>query len=143
MTAIKKLIESWSLKTDTEEVLRDFQAWANKYDLYVSGYLPATMQRNFSVMVKPCGKNIAKIKRGLKTLAPLLKPITNKHGLKDHFFISIFEHTLSEHGTYHMLVAKDLSEAVVIKSYYHQESVEFKGTLDATLKHIAEHHWYG
>ena len=143
MTAIKKLMAAWSLQNDTSELMGAFQAWGRRYDLYMNGYLPATMQRNFSVMVKPGGKNVAKVKRGLKLLAEVCKPHPNKQDLADHFYVGIFEHTLSEDGSYHMLIARDLTSAVVIKCYYRMESVEFTGSLDEALAHVAAHHWYG
>jgi hypothetical protein len=143
MTAIATLMNAWSLQNDTTELLRAFQSWANKHSLYVSCYLPATMQRCFHVMVKRDGKNIAKVKRGLKALAPLCKPFANEHGLADHFYIGVFEHTLSEDGSYHLLIAKDLSRASLFKSFYKRESLEFEGTLDEVLNYVARHHWYG
>jgi hypothetical protein len=140
---IKEMMEEWTLANDSQEYIRALQDWGQRYDLYLSGYLPSTMQRVFSVMMKKSGENNAKIKEGITILAPLSKAVPNNHGLEECFYVDIFEHTLSRDGVFWMMVAKDLSVAHVLQSIYFREAVEFTGTLDEVLRYVAENHWYG
>lgn len=138
-----RLMAEWTPQTDSDDSLRAFQAWARRYDMYVSGYLLATGQRILSIMVRPDGQNIPKIMRGLRILVPLLKTFDNEQGLKNHVYVDIFEHTLSEDGSYHMLVSRNMKTAAIVFCFYGRERIGFKGTLDEVLQHIARHHWYG
>jgi len=140
---IGRLIEDWSPENDTRQSSMMMQRWADNYDLYVSGYHPSTRQRNFSVMVKKDGSNVAKVKRGVEILSNFLRPYENTLGMENSVYIDIFEHTLSRDASYHMLVHKLLDRAIVVRSNYGIERIIFTGTLEASLGFVAANLWHG
>ena len=104
--------------------------------LWPSGYYPETHQRAAKLMMtRGDAAGLEKTIDAVGTLLPHCKP------LSDGFVcFGIFEHTLSEHGSYVMRIRPNLSEITVGDSRGHR-AVKFGGLREA-ISHVQETHWY-
>lgn len=75
------------------------------------------------------------LEKNLKALEKVLPYIKSIEGYKK---IGIFEHTLSEFGSYELLIKKD---EYSVSHYYGYNKDKFK-TLRAALEYIQKNHWY-
>ena len=103
--------------------------------LETSGYFPKTGQRRVRVsLIRGCDKSLEGTLSGLNKVLPFIKPIDGEK------LISIFEHTLSEYGSYSIAISNSYD---VVKHTYGRKSVEksFNSLLDC-LKYVQYVHYY-
>lgn len=74
----------------------------------------------------------------ISSLAQALPPLMQRLG---HNFVRVFEHTLSEHGSYHIEV-ESADHAALIKMVYGRPYNLKEGTVSEVLKFTAQSHWY-
>lgn len=84
----------------------------------------------------PVSKQIERVVDFLDRAKSTLHPVENE------FYLGVFEHTLSEHGVYHIGVSIDLKTATLYKTTYGHKSEKKKGTLKEVLEYTAKHHYY-
>lgn len=106
--------------------------WGKQYDMYIGGYVTATMQPAFHIGIRKNGSNIDKTIEGLNILLPLLK----RDG-EGFAFVSIIDDTLSY---YHVYTLKYSENAAAI---YRDKREEFASdNLRGALEHLQKHHPY-
>jgi len=108
--------------------------WHN-FGLHRAGSFRETNQVALSVkLTYGSEKSLAQQLKALDKVLPYIKP--QNDGMKK---LPIFEHTLSEFGSYWLRVSEDRKQ-YIIESRYRDEK-EFKSLADA-LKYIQKYHWY-
>jgi hypothetical protein len=128
----KLLLASENLENSVLYKLRHQEAY--KLALWAGEYWMDTRQPCLKVMMTYGDPtNLAKILAAVKMLTPFYTP----H--EDGFvWFGVFEHTLSEHGSYQLKVKPDLSAAEVHRGRYRESF----GTLTEILMYIQKRHWY-
>lgn len=107
--------------------------------LMPSGYYPETNQTHVELkLIKGKPETKAKTIESLATILPFLKPI--KDG-KVH--LGVFEHTLSEHGIYKLLIDKETMRCELTFTRYSRTSSEktFEN-LNEAIEYIYDKHYY-
>lgn len=105
---------------------------------YMSGYNPETQQKAVKLMLyKGKNSNLEQTYNSLVKILPLIKPV-NAEGDKQ---FSLFEHSLSENGSYVFVVGKNKCTLKVWR--YHREYLvkEWEDLMEA-LAYIQEFHYY-
>lgn len=102
------------------------------------GYNPRTGQTAIKVgLTKGKPEVTETILKGLNFLLPHILP-ADKEGYK---FINLFEHTLSEHGTYYLAVFDDRTELRQDR-YHRTHKLQTFPSLKEALDYCQEHVWY-
>lgn len=75
--------------------------------------------------------------------AAFLESLCKAHEIfEGDFVVSIFEHTLSEHGCFYLVYDREEAVWAVSRSTWGVVSSEEGGSLEETLREIARYHWY-
>jgi hypothetical protein len=115
-------------------------AQIEKLGLRLSGRWGDTSQPVVEIALTP--QNLGQTYESLKLVLPFIHPCTRDRfeGLKR---VSVFEHTLSEHGVYALGVGADGGTCKLFRATYGWITTEreFTSLLDA-LKYIQRHHYY-
>lgn len=104
-------------------------------------YSPATNQTvlSFSVEGTSSDEDLKKIQKNLKFMLPFLKP--GAHGSKNLIHFSLFEHTLSQCGSYSVLFDPEIKEWSLVKTVYGLPQVlKTPKDLESLLKYIQKYH---
>ena len=112
------------------------QKYWNDKGWWQSGYFHEIQQVNLSLMLyKGDADNLEKTIKNVEEVLPFLKPLNGKKRL------DIFEHTLSENGSWTVEIDDESFDLVLHR--YRRRSVEkqFK-TLRELLKYIQKNHYY-
>lgn len=127
----------------TKAILKSLE---NRYNdlfpyFYRSGYLAETDQYVLKLMLKN-GMDIAPVVEDVKKALELIEPITVSsrdvpEGTKGKY-IDIFEHTLSEHGSY-CLICYSERDIRVYQSRYLDQQFE---NLESAIQYVADKLWY-
>lgn len=140
-------------RTECQTLYKARAEFAAKLGMHQSGYTPHTNQMYFKFMfhwdARP-GAMDAQINRAMesvKTLAAYLKPHVGpakSYQMEEgdgclHF--GVFEHTLSEHGSYKVHVTPDLKTATLYRKTGLSRKVK-TGTLNEVLAYVAQYHYY-
>lgn len=72
---------------------------------------------------------------------PLLALIRRLHAGKEQYWIDLFEHTLSENGSYEIAVDPDGAATLVLYRYHRRTDLQ-TGPLKEILARAARDHWY-
>lgn len=113
-----------------------------KLSLNSSGYIQETGQVCIQISLnKSDDKLRKKVFSSICFLLPHLIPVKRDSRSKKEIVLDIFEHTLSQYGSYylHLSEADPLAKCKIVRSYGVEE--DFKN-LDEALKYIQKHHWY-
>lgn len=111
--------------------------WDDK-GLWHTGYRPEVNQVALKVMLYQDGRNFDLTLNSVKELIPHLTSIKSV----DAKVIGIFEHNLSENGSFELRIKDDDGgyQYQIVRSYYRVESVEaIYKDLESALKYIQEH----
>lgn len=109
--------------------------WRDK-GFWHSGYYPEIEQVGLKLMLYKGNKdNLEQTIKSVEEVLPFLKPIDGKKRF------GIFEHTLSENGSFSLEIDDDSIDLVVHR--YHRRSVEesFK-TVHEMVEYVQENHYY-
>lgn len=116
-----------------------YRAWASAVQalgLHPQGYNKETGQRCASVMLtKGSAESLERTLAGLSELLPHWRAMPD-----GWIHVGIFEHTLSQSGSYEMLIRPDASEIKVGKVRW-GNPVVFQ-SLETALRHVQDRHWY-
>lgn len=118
---------------------------------HAGGFLPSTenkeveCQREFATCFyqdnHPKGwtleEQVDKIIKFFNTYSDKMLPIED-----NMLFLDVFESTLSEYGTYNILVNMDLKTAKLIKTTYGHKEIRKQGTFKEVLDFTAKYHYY-
>jgi len=135
-------IPDWEflLSTKGESMARYYAAQKALADIGLGsdGEFLATKQRGIKVSLNyQDTKQVEATLSGLKTIVPFLKPINNV------IAISIFEHTLSEFGVYHLILASKGQKCKITKiTYGREEELSKFNTWKEALTYISKRLWY-
>jgi hypothetical protein len=127
-----------------------FKTWSNSvYGLFqyvsVNGYVPDTMQSAVQFVADrdaPIVDQVAELRLWLPHIRPW---IYDKSEFQPRLvrFVKVFEHTLSEHGSYHLLFDPETEESWLEKTTWgHARTVKNFPTLEEMVGYVASHHWY-
>lgn len=117
---------------DSQTLYRKIKKWAESHGIGMEGYWPKTYEPAFRISLNKSGSNIPQVYSAIKELSEILTP--QEEG---YVVFEIFEHTLSEYGSYDLLVKGNNAKIVM-----NNRRTEFTGGLTDALDYIAEHHWY-
>ena len=112
--------------------------------LYGGGMLPSTGQRCIKVKLKKGDKkSYTSTIDALEEVLPFVKPFPNneKSDIAGYKFVDIFEETLSENGSYYMLIKTNDYRLMRDWHCRTEELKRFK-SLAGIIKYIQEHHPY-
>lgn len=107
------------------------------------GVATDTMQRGFKIMLyQNDAESFKKNLNGLKEILPFVKPITTGD-YAGYKYIDVFEHTLSEYGSYWVIVNEELIDCRLMQDRWHR-TYEIKkfDTLEKLLAYMWKHHYY-
>lgn len=117
---------------------------------HAGGFLPSTKnkegdcQRGFATcfyQFHPKGwtleEQVDKIIKFFNTYSDKMLPIED-----NMLFLDVFESTLSEYGTYNILINADLKTAKLIKTTYGHKEVRKQGTFKEVMDFTAKYHYY-
>jgi hypothetical protein len=136
---IAELLDNGFNQTATQRKL--LAAWLKPYYLRTSGYYPDTNQSAVQIMLyrKDDETVLAKMAEGIELLLPAIKPlkeIGSDEGIK---LFDIFEHTLSQSGSW--TLARDVASGVWhVRRNRFDERMYAK--LEDALRSIRERHYY-
>ncbi len=141
---IRWLIENYEPDRTSQKHYQALSNWAYTHGVYMSGYIPETNQPSFKVMMRKDGSNLDQTIDTLNILLPILKPFRPEYyeGDGEVIYISVFEHTLSEWGSYGMYVDPNGEWAKVDRICRYRGEVLFSGTIREALEYLAKNHWY-
>lgn len=109
--------------------------WREK-GLWHSGYFPEISQIHLEVMLyKGVNDNLQKVFTALEEVLPYLKV---HNGVKR---LGVFEHSLSEYGSYAIEIA-DESFDLVVHRYGRKSAVKSFDNLLSLLQYVQKHHYY-
>lgn len=109
----------------------------SKIGLMANGYFPETKQRAIRIsLIKGDKQSYEKTIKGLTIILPFIKP--REDGSK---YISILEHTCSEHGRFELSV-KDNKYTIQITSYSRTNVIKECDKLEDAISTIQENIWY-
>ena len=112
------------------------QKFWNSVGLHQSGYFPETEQIQLELMLyKGVGDNFEQTVAVLQEVLPFVKPLKGVKHLK------IFEHTLSEYGSYGVEISED-SFDVVVWTYGRKRTVKSFDNLRSMVQYVQQHHYY-
>jgi len=104
--------------------------------LHQSGYFPETEQIQLELMLyKGIGDNLEQTVTALEEVLPFIKPLKGVKRLK------IFEHTLSEYGSYRVEIS-ETSFDVVVWTYGRKSTVKSFDNLRSMVQYVQQHHYY-
>lgn len=127
---------------------RERERQLQKLGLRGEGYIPDTMQTAIKVTLyrehnkKNKNRNL-RAYVGLVKLLPYMKPMTeNNHRTqyKGKKYVSLFEHTLSQYGSWFLLLTGNENDVVELHNSY-SEKKKFKNLKEA-FNYCAIHHYY-
>ena len=108
----------------------------NDMGLWHSGYYPETSQIRLEVMLyKGVNDNLEKVFTTLEKVLPYIK---TQNGMKR---LGVFEHSLSENGSYAVEIT-DQSFDLVVHRYGRKSAVKSFDNLLALLQYVQKHHYY-
>jgi len=125
-----------------EEKLREFEM--SFRHIAFGGYNSATFQSHLSVRFdrgKGFAKQYAEIKKFIPYHLPTPENKERECTVPSGKVIGVFEHTLSENGSYNIVIVNE-NESYLIKWVYHHPRILKKGTQDEIFKYVWENHWY-
>ena len=136
----------WNLLLDEQMghiVYSQYDVELQKRGLFGGGYFPETNQRCIKVMLtKNNIESFNKTISALKEILPFIKPLINGD-YKGFKFIDIFEHTLSEQGTYYMFVDEIENVYKLMQDRYHTTyDLKVFDSLESIIKYVQDNHWY-
>lgn len=109
--------------------------WNDK-GLWHSGYYPETSQIRLEVMLyKSINENLEKVFATLEKVLPYIKV---HNGVKR---LGVFEHSLSENGSYSIEIT-DESFDLVVHRYGRKSAVKSFDNLLSLLQYVQKHHYY-
>lgn len=112
------------------------QKFWSSMGLYQSGYFPETEQIQLELMLyKGACDNLEQTVTALEDVLPLVKPLKGVKRLK------IFEHTLSEYGSYRVEIS-ETSFDVVVWTYGRKSTVKSFDNLRSMVQYVQQHHYY-
>lgn len=135
--------------TGSMALLRYFDDQIKKrFAMYHSGYWVATGETIISVMVnRNDSENIRKNVEGVKFFSKLLTPQKIEKapsGTPKMIMFGIFEHSLSQSGSFRLEVAPDLSLLQLSITSYGRYNLRRKfSSVEEAITYISKHHWYG
>lgn len=131
-------------EVDTMPRYKHAQKFFSSMGFNMSGYHTDTMQRGLSVMMTHGSKeSYDKTLESVKKVLPYLKeggadPLTEKCKR-----FGVFEHTLSEHGVYHLAINEEKNIYTIIIHRYHRASIHKETkSLEELLKYVQDNLWY-
>jgi hypothetical protein len=136
---IAELLDNGYNQTKTQRQLLD--AWLKRYYLRTSGYSPDTLQSVPQIMLysKDPDAVLVKLAEGITALLPVLKPIKETGHDQGINLFDIFEHTLSQYGSW--TLARDVASGVWhVRRNRFDERMYAK--LEDALRSIRERHYY-
>jgi hypothetical protein len=136
---IAELLDNGFNQTATQRKL--LAAWLKQYYLRASGYFPDTNQSAVQIMLysKDGDAVLEKMAEGIQLLLPAIKPIKEIGHDEGIILFDIFEHTLSEHGSWTM--AYDVKDRIWHIRRNRFDERMYAKLIDA-LRSIRERHYY-
>jgi hypothetical protein len=116
--------------------------WRNRFGskgLHTGGYYRNTKQ--ISIMIKLTKGDKESLEDNIKQLTDILPYIKPQD--KDYKVFNLFEHTLSEFGSYNLIINEERKEYVLVKTVYSsdRDRTNFKD-LKSALEYIQTNHYY-
>ena len=109
--------------------------WDDK-GLWHSGYFPEISQIHLEIMLyKGVNDNLERVFTALQEVLPYIK---TQNGVKR---LGIFEHSLSENGSYDIEIT-DKSFGLVVHRYGRKSAVKSFDNLLSLLQYVQKHHYY-
>jgi hypothetical protein len=110
-----------------------------QFGMYHSGLWSDTHEASIHLMVARNDESEKKNLKGLQYFATILSP-----HMDGFVWLRLFEHTLSEHGSYCLKVAPDLTELKLVCTVYGSErEIKTFSTAKEAVRYIRTRHWYG
>lgn len=112
--------------------------------LYASGYNPETNQRVVRVaMLKDAPELTRKVQAGLELVLPFIEMRQKGSGNGPAKHISVFEHTLSEHASFSLVINEAANLYILRSSRYGSDRTEYSAAnLAELLGYVASHCYY-
>ena len=82
------------------------------------------------------------LKKAKREIAWVLEKIANFYPNVNPIYIDIFEHTLSEYGTYHIDWDRENKFDIVKTTYGRPEVIKTLSSLEEMLEYVSKHHYY-
>lgn len=128
------LLDASASRTVYERALKVF----SEMGLLVSCEWRDTGQRCLNVMLtRGSQESLEKTLAAIRELSGHYKP--QPDGFVHY---SVFENTLSESGSYYLLVSPDFASAMVTQHSYSRVTTLFEGDLKSAVAFVQENHWY-
>lgn len=140
-------------RRDSMKLLRARERFAEQYCVKPHGYLPdtqdnkGTCQYGFSTIFyknekHPKGwtlqEQIDLVKSFFTKHRKFMRPLKSKNML----YLDIFESTLSEYGSWWMMISPDLKTAEIHKTTYGRDQVMKSGAFSDIIQYVAENLYY-
>jgi hypothetical protein len=110
-----------------------------QFGMYHSGLWSDTSEANIHLMVARNDESEKKNLKGLQYFATILTP--HKDGM---VWFGLFEHTLSEHGSYCLKARPNLKNLSLVCTVYGRDrEIKTFFTAKEAVRYIRDHHWYG
>lgn len=145
---------NWAFLLDVDSGTAAYNAAEEELSVWgldVDCYLPSTGQRVVRVSMTRGDKvSYDKALAGLREVLPFIKPLPeDPDSVRGDFdragykYVSIFESTLSEDGSYYTLINEEKNDYRLMQDRYHSTyTLEKFPTLEELLKYVQVHHWY-
>lgn len=136
----------WAFLLNADNGMQSYKAFEKelgKFDLYgPNGTIKN--KRCFQIMLtKNSKESLDKVLKGLNILLPYLDYNDFGKGYKHYKYVDIFEHTLSQWGSWYCLIDEEKNEYLLMCDRYHRTYKEKEfSTLKDLIVYIQENHYY-